>query len=192
MVKQDESRAASSVASEVRDIIQDVQNRRMLTDQHAGHTVRPSITFTANDLSRSEVLAQVDRKFVACIAKHHGDEMPILILVDQHAADERIRVERYLREYCEGACDFSLNEEGAGNGESSIRLSYLTPPKHVLLTRHEVVLLQREEVRLEICRWGIILDGLPASDIFGDRVQVSVSAVPILLQEKVRLYLRYP
>ena len=53
------------------------------------------------------MLGQVDRKFVACVLPASGSEQVgsaditeecdtgVLVLIDQHAADERIRVERF-------------------------------------------------------------------------------------------------
>src|SRR6266511_770779 len=62
---------------------------------------------TKDDLRRFEVIDQVDRKFIACripTRNSHPQGVPailhspseVLILIDQHAADERVRVERFL------------------------------------------------------------------------------------------------
>jgi DNA mismatch repair ATPase MutL len=54
-------------------------------------------------LRRAIVLNQIDRKFIACC--HRGREVHTILLVDQHAADERIQLERLIREFCEGTGD---------------------------------------------------------------------------------------
>lgn len=144
-------------------------------------------TFTAGDLARGDVLGQVDRKFVASVIKHHTDNRPILILIDQHAADERVRIERFLKEYCEGAASFTM---GNANSEpkSSMEITQLSPPKQILLTTHDATLLQDTAVRVELHRWGIVIGDLPNGFDDNDevgRVQVAVSGVPSILHAKV-------
>ncbi|KAG8906130.1 DNA mismatch repair protein [Tulasnella sp. 403] len=67
--------------------------------------------FTRQDLRGLKVLCQVDRKFIACIVKldHQRDT---LVLIDQHAADERVRVERFLRAFSTQFLDDSSNSDG--------------------------------------------------------------------------------
>ena len=68
----------------------------------------PFTTATAQRLGRltkvglreAETIAQVDNKYI--LARMHGTtDGPMLVLIDQHAASERIRVEHLLRELCE-------------------------------------------------------------------------------------------
>lgn len=47
-------------------------------------------------LTDADYLGQYDRKFLLC--RHRRDSQDLLLLVDQHAADERIRVERFIDE----------------------------------------------------------------------------------------------
>ncbi|KNG80124.1 DNA mismatch repair protein (Mlh3) [Aspergillus nomiae NRRL 13137] len=57
------------------------------------------------DLETAEIIAQVDRKFVlakiktTAASEYSNDPGSILVLIDQHAADERCRVERLFKEY---------------------------------------------------------------------------------------------
>ncbi|KAE8321678.1 hypothetical protein BDV39DRAFT_185383 [Aspergillus sergii] len=57
------------------------------------------------DLETAEIIAQVDHKFVlakirsTAASEYSNDPGSILILIDQHAADERYRVERLFEEY---------------------------------------------------------------------------------------------
>ncbi|KAG9218816.1 hypothetical protein CCMSSC00406_0001070 [Pleurotus cornucopiae] len=120
-----------------------------------------SLQFRKEDLPQARVISQVDRKFVACImpAVRGKPEMPsvgnstpdespeqALILVDQHAADERIRVEKFLKELC-------LHYLGADAG--GVKLRVLSPTVLVLLTHHEAKrLASNESVQEEFRRWG--------------------------------------
>src|SRR6266700_296354 len=69
--------------------------------------------FTKADIQHAEIINQVDKKFIACrisIAKHtdaitksnlpdrEAQPNSVLVLIDQHAADERVRVEFFLKE----------------------------------------------------------------------------------------------
>ncbi|KAJ1971811.1 hypothetical protein H4R33_007145, partial [Dimargaris cristalligena] len=46
---------------------------------------------------RLRVIGQVDAKFIACrVQQLANDRSPLLVLVDQHAADERVRLEQLL------------------------------------------------------------------------------------------------
>jgi DNA mismatch repair ATPase MutL len=54
-----------------------------------------SITLSAIDLAKATVLNQVDRKFILISIPHEMGR--IIALIDQHAADERFRLERILK-----------------------------------------------------------------------------------------------
>src|SRR4051794_37371868 len=92
--------------------------------------------FTATNLANAEVLGQVDRKFIACAIRDHpgGD---ILLLVDQHAADERVRVEHFLREYCEGALAFEGADIDDDNLMEPTEMALIQPSKLVLMSKQE-------------------------------------------------------
>ena len=148
---------------------------------------RFTTVFIANDLADAEVLGQVDRKFVACAIRRHSQEGDVLILVDQHAADERVRVERFLREYCEGALAFGGTVSTMP--VARMELATLQPSVLVLLSRREADLLYTAEVRDHLRRWGFEVDERknPSASNTGEdgRCQVGVSVVPKLLESKV-------
>ncbi|KAI8999804.1 hypothetical protein BC832DRAFT_594373 [Gaertneriomyces semiglobifer] len=77
------------------------------------HTVEESIS--KKDLQHMRVLSQVDRKFIVCQVERNGTEASsadgtsekrkgggLLVIVDQHAADERIKLEAMLSELYSG------------------------------------------------------------------------------------------
>ena len=87
--------------------------------------------FSKEGLGTARVIGQVDCKFVACTlpGDSTGQREPVLVLTDQHAADERVRVERFLKELCHGAVQ--------GGAESAV-----LDAEGVVLTRDEATLLQ--------------------------------------------------
>nr|WJN24877.1 mismatch repair and meiotic recombination protein [Pseudozyma thailandica] len=50
-------------------------------------------------LQRASVLAQVDDKFIFCAASPLASSNPVLFCIDQHAADERVRLERMIEDF---------------------------------------------------------------------------------------------
>lgn len=136
--------------------------------------------FSKASLKQATILGQVDRKFVACIlrASATGDQSaaeedgkPTLVLVDQHAADERIRVERFLEKLCSASHhtgdDDHISEETTGQHNAAGDLSgsaafagpavrQLDPPVRILLTRHEAEQLAGSDAMQTAFRlWGV-------------------------------------
>ena len=165
--------------------------------------------FHKDDLRRARVINQVDRKFIACLFETcrisdddgrennpQGSDLDgTLVLIDQHAADERIRVERFLKEICMG---FLNTHDDAGNpSQEGISLRKLTPPFFVLLTVREAQrLAECVEIQEAFNRWGFFFEvpSQQGSDLHGDDdrgyAQVRVQSVPDIVADKVRkLYL---
>jgi DNA mismatch repair protein MLH3 len=155
--------------------------------------------FRKEDLLNAQILNQVDRKFIACLIQDDMDAAIVcdkgagghsLVLIDQHAADERIRVERFLKELCLGF----LQHSDPSNG---VKTKALSPSVPVLLTLHEALRLADSDTfqRAFEC-WGVSFDDLPSSNScpsdggLGDAsgegyVQVFVKSVPAVVSEKV-------
>lgn len=170
--------------------------------------------FTKDDLRHAEVISQVDRKFIACRIVRRSlvdsamapGEAPskctlefsdsTLVLIDQHAADERVRVERFLKELC---LAFLYSQEGETK-QAGIRTTELIPPRPVLLTQHEAHSINGSQDVQEILRkWGVGFaelskaapDGPSESGISNAYSQLLVSSVPQVVGDKVCAHLFY-
>ncbi|KAM6496087.1 hypothetical protein JOM56_008793 [Amanita muscaria] len=168
----------------------------------------PSHRFERSDLRRAEVIGQVDCKFVACLIRgtanpldcespereHDTWQSPVqsrLILLDQHAADERVRVERYLKELCQGFLD------NGKYGKNGIKVHELVPPMPLLLTRHEgLKLATSRDLQQFFEGWGIRFSRLSDVGTNGtepganskdapDYLQVLVQCIPRVISDKL-------
>ncbi|KAH9061004.1 hypothetical protein EDB87DRAFT_1613192 [Lactarius vividus] len=144
------------------------------------------------DISRMKVISQLDRKFIVCVvdAISESDERGqtpdcakrILVLVDQHAASERVRVEGYLKDLCH----HFLNA-GRDGSRSTFRVK-LEPPRPVLLSRREASILRSST--LVLGRWGFGLSWPETEDRDQNTdqevyEQVLVHSVPQVVGEKL-------
>lgn len=163
------------------------------------------IRFRKDDLRKAQIISQVDCKFIACVVGLDHDDPSdagkdnetcedelapdgkTLILIDQHAADERVRVERFLKSICRG---FLSHQEGSGGVETK----QLSPPVPVLLTRHEASrLAELSDFQKAFESWGFRFSGLEETqsrlecetDLDGGYVQVLVCTIPEIVSEKV-------
>lgn len=175
---------------------------------HGGGSNSSSQRISRQQLGHAHVIGQVDRKFVGCLlhpqshissASSRSATAPTtnaetLILVDQHAADERIRVESFLRPLCIG---FLHSRSGGTDPEEATAIIRSTPPCPVLLTRRETSLLNGSAGIRDFFRcWGISFQDNPAkgserdSSIGGngDFEQVLVTTLPEVVSDKVSLF----
>ncbi|KAF8897803.1 hypothetical protein BD779DRAFT_1465906 [Infundibulicybe gibba] len=153
--------------------------------------------FRKEALHQARVINQVDRKFIACLIKDDQEASDrshevggrALVLVDQHAADERVRVERFLKELCLG---FLHNQDQHENdlGEA-IPVKVLSPPLPLLLTRHEVLRLgSSREMQRAFRNWGFQFEDTPTdgtnnnSDENSGYMQLFVRAIPEVVSGK--------
>ena len=165
------------------------------------------IRFRKEDLQTACAISQVDRKFVACLigvdhrstvtegnealregAGKHIDGKT-LVLIDQHAADERVRVERFLKTICNG---FLCHHDGHGG----VEMMQLSPPVPVLLTRREASRLSQVPAYQKAFEsWGFLFGGLKSMAITEDAdlgahedtayTQILVTAIPEVVSDKV-------
>ena len=188
-------------------------------DKHGCHILRKleigcdnlTLRFTRDDLRRAEIINQVDNKFIACriTKRNHPNvsvddggrepypDSPILVLVDQHAADERVRVERFLKDLCLG---FLHSQDQTDDILTSkyVFSRTLAPSRPVLLTQHEALTIsQSQGVQESFRKWGVrfteLSKTISGSDDASESVsnigylQLYVSAIPEVVGDKVRL-----
>ncbi|KAH0587870.1 hypothetical protein H2248_006625 [Termitomyces sp. 'cryptogamus'] len=169
-------------------------------------SVKHHYRFRKEDLRRAVVINQVDTKFIACLIEDHTEDDDaessptpsprtrgqVLILIDQHAADERIRVERFLNDLCSG---FLCRRNGE-NADLGIQTKALSPPLPVLLTLHEAQRLsESSEVREAFRCWGFQFDlrktplEVSSDDDSSDSgyTQVLVESIPKVVGDKLLL-----
>lgn len=121
-------------------------------------------------LRTCEVIGQVDRKFILVKifsdARGAGPRRFVLVLIDQHAADERCRVEELMRGY------FARADDGSG---WEARTDTLDRPLRFDLPRQDGDLLVR--FREHFLRWGVVYEVFHGED--GQRrVTVEVHSLP--------------
>lgn len=114
------------------------------------------------DLSHAQVLAQVDKKFILIRTRESGEtnathERPnaLLVLIDQHAADERIRVEQLLEKLCspvDTSCAYQ-SKLGHHAGVASIHLE--KPLRFSILQQEKVHFIS---YAARFASWGILFD----------------------------------
>ena len=183
-----------------------------------------SSQFTKSDLRNGVVLGQVDRKFIACVinprlgpepsrtrGRSDDDDAPneeSLVLIDQHAAHERVRVEMLMETLCCGGLKASQDDNGhqdVGPTPGPKRRT-LEPPVMILLTKHEAERLSDSSpLQAAFATWGLDFIGLEAmaqreecTGLFARVVgvdeggsgyaQVSVKSVPEVVADKVSEY----
>lgn len=207
---------SSSGAHLGRSISASVQTQYSTQSATGGFTATDpsSRSFTRDDLASAQILGQVDRKFIACLVSSSlnnsigsapttskstsdgvvtGYSDSVLILVDQHAADERVRVEYFLRELCDGFLGDDVQRRSVGEISDSNGAG--SPGIMILLSTAEARALLGQNmgaIRGAFERLGFSFADLnPSSlDKNGDEsdsevIQIRVLSVPELVADKV-------
>jgi len=146
-----------------------------------------------DDLARMKVINQLDRKFIICAVDEnrgidgsgqaYDSPRRMLVLVDQHAASERVRVEGFLKTLSHDFLNFGSNEN-----QTADRVK-LDPPHPMFLSRREASRLR--EARSILARWCFDLSW-PESESCDQIInedayeQFLVHSVPHVVSEKVR------
>ncbi|KAH7305098.1 DNA mismatch repair protein [Rhexocercosporidium sp. MPI-PUGE-AT-0058] len=130
-------------------------------------------------LGRAEVVSQLDQKFILVklqSTRVSGSEPAggsILVLIDQHAADERIRVEALIEELCSTPASNSTTSSG-------ILTSSLAKPLQFDLSAKEIELLQIHESHFT--NWGILYSISPPTSAPSVRRFTVHSLPPAILE----------
>ncbi|XP_037249837.1 DNA mismatch repair protein Mlh3 isoform X1 [Falco rusticolus] len=98
------------------------------------HNILYPYRFTKDMVHSMQVLQQVDNKFIACLINTRKEmdkkaDGNLLILVDQHAAHERIRLEQLIAD--------SYEKEAAACGKKKLLSSSISPPLEIEVTEEQ-------------------------------------------------------
>ncbi|CAM9664071.1 unnamed protein product, partial [Phaeothamnion confervicola] len=117
------------------------------------------MTLSAAALARAAVIGQADNKFV--LLRAGG----VVLCLDQHAADERVRLEALERRVY-----------GARRDERNVDVLSLRPPEVLRATLGDAELLRAHRALLEA--WRFAYDVAPRAE--GGRVAIALEAVPVV------------
>ncbi|XP_041327731.1 DNA mismatch repair protein Mlh3 isoform X3 [Pyrgilauda ruficollis] len=165
------------------------------------HNILYPYRFTKDMVHSMQVLQQVDNKFIACLINtRNGMEKKtdgnLLILVDQHAAHERIRLEQLIAD--------SYEKKAAACGKKKILSSSISPPLEIEVTEEQRRFLRccyknLEDLGLELSfpetnNSLILVRKVPmcfiereANELRRKRQPITKSIVEELIQEQVEL-----
>ncbi|XP_065608499.1 DNA mismatch repair protein Mlh3 isoform X2 [Cyrtonyx montezumae] len=98
------------------------------------HNILYPYRFTKDMVHSMQVLQQVDNKFIACVinTRNEMDKKEggnLLVLVDQHAAHERIRLEQLIAD--------SYEKEATACGKKKLLSSSISPPLEIEVTEEQ-------------------------------------------------------
>ncbi|KAF4615562.1 hypothetical protein G7Y89_g15304 [Cudoniella acicularis] len=148
-----------------------------------------------NALRSAEVISQVDKKFIlvkltptdiSTNPKETQRENGMLVIIDQHAADERIRVESLMEELCIPSNDTTIPPDGT---DFAIISTQLDKPLVYEISSREIQLLRSHRNHFRV--WGILYD-LPKDHIHtnqkGKSIQhLVVHSLPPGIAERCKL-----
>ncbi|KAL8934696.1 MAG: hypothetical protein Q9211_005090, partial [Gyalolechia sp. 1 TL-2023] len=134
-------------------------------------------------VAEAKIIAQVDKKFILALMQHRTDpieqspatdDQPILVLIDQHAADERIRVESLLVDLCTKPSPETISTLSASRHKPGIATALL--PKSLVFQikpqEHRLFLSQAQH----FATWGILYDLSPR--VHSDPLKPSSARTP--------------
>nr|OQO26682.1 hypothetical protein B0A51_07682 [Rachicladosporium sp. CCFEE 5018] len=157
-------------------------------------------TITKSALRSAVVVQQVDRKYIlaslTCRDDTKGDATKVLVIIDQHAASERVMLEALLADLCTPAdLEISaLRGHSASARRPGVASTALAQPIAFDVSTRELDLFALHEQHF--ARWGILFDLHRQTEILGApqnrqaQVQptVRVLALPAVIIERCRLF----
>jgi DNA mismatch repair protein MLH3 len=138
-------------------------------------------------LRNAEVVSQVDKKFILVRLRVSKAEDRILVLIDQHAADERIRFESLM----ENLCTPSSDGVSSTTAEYSILTTLLEKPLNFEVSPTDVRLLRKHTQHFK--NWGIhyqapLRNSTTGFDTKGKLIQrLTVTSLPPTIIERCKL-----
>lgn len=109
-------------------------------------------------LLRAEVISQVDKKFILTRMRGSTDEAglraDVLVLIDQHAADERVQVETLLRGLCSPARTEEPATQSGATNHSPVVTIILDKPLYFTISPND--LAHFETFSASFAAWGIL------------------------------------
>lgn len=164
------------------------------------------VRFSRASLKEAVFIAQVDRKFLlvripsvpSTSIGAGGRGADTLVMIDQHAASERVRVERFLRELAPESPSSDQDEEPV---TPAVKVWKFDPPAPVVVSCSEATTM--EENLDEFLRWGIgirfgmsieggrrVVAIAEVEEEGKDYVQVYLTSVPLVVAERLKVETR--
>jgi DNA mismatch repair protein MLH3 len=149
---------------------------------------QPAATrFTKKGLRSCRVISQIDNKFILIAIPGEnvqGKDAEMLVAVDQHAADERFKVEGLLLNLCTEPAESTNKFKSRLGFESLVQYTLVSKPLVFRLSLQESVHFQRQAA--DFAEWGILYDIEPAlqsCDPEGEK-DLIIRALPTLIAER--------
>ncbi|XP_061699141.1 DNA mismatch repair protein Mlh3-like isoform X2 [Syngnathoides biaculeatus] len=142
------------------------------------HNILFPYRFSKGMIQSMKVINQVDNKFLACLMNTTDDtdsEGNLVVLLDQHAAHERVRLENLIAD--------SFEDDPNAPGERRLCSSTILPPLHICVTEEDQRLLRSCQTHLRSL-------GLEVTFSQGQNDEVLVGKVPVCFVEKENNELR--
>lgn len=175
-----------------RDVLNGRCERQGFADFHEHFSKDTSKTRLSKPSLRScRIVGQVDKKFLLVKMRRDNkdhdsrwtedDEMEMLVLIDQHAGDERIRVEQLLRYLCSSPQSSVSSYRSSLGHQSGVEATVLRPSitLHVSAREGALCIKHAEELAL----WGILYD-VVQSKTKEDDFSVIVRTLPPVIAER--------
>ncbi|RMZ69411.1 hypothetical protein GMOD_00006214 [Pyrenophora seminiperda CCB06] len=139
-------------------------------------------------LNNAQVISQVDKKFILVkmqsLASEQEAKAGILVLIDQHAADERIQVEILFRELCTSLPQATTYKSQLGHSVSVVS-TMLEKPMQFAISYQESKHFTTHAARF--AAWGTLYDILESSSSSGsekDKHVLSVTVLPPAISQR--------
>jgi DNA mismatch repair protein MLH3 len=156
-----------------------------------------SSRLSKESLVDAEIIAQVDKKFILIKTLSSPGEndpqespKPLLVLIDQHAADERVQVETLFRQLCSPVDSSCSSYHSKLGHRARVASTLLEKPMIFTISQHEQLLFTTHAERF--ASWGILFDAeiinMPGRSSASRETSclLSVIALPPSISERCR------